>query len=244
MPHATVSRCLERRLLSRRPTPAKEEVRRFEWPCPGDLLQMDTKRFARFSTPGHAVTGDRSRSGAERRERVGYEFAHSILDDHSRLAYTELHQGRARPDRHRLRRARARLLRLARDRAQAAADRPTPGSTPRTANSRRCSPSEGSDTARSRPARRRATARSSATSRRSSASGVSASATAHRGTARWPCHTGSSTTTTPGDTQRSGTAHPSAAFGTSQGRTASRAQLLPAASRPEGGGLRADTHSS
>ena len=92
MPHATVSRCLERRLLSRRPTPAKEEVRRFEWPCPGDLLQMDTKRFARFSTPGHAVTGDRSRSGAKRRERVGYEFAHSILDDHSRLAYTELHQ--------------------------------------------------------------------------------------------------------------------------------------------------------
>jgi hypothetical protein len=26
-----------------------------------------------------------------RRERVGYEFAHSIIDDHSRLAYTELH---------------------------------------------------------------------------------------------------------------------------------------------------------
>jgi transposase InsO family protein len=66
-------------------------VRRFEWPCPGDLLQMDTKRFARFSSPGHAVTSDRRRSGAEKRERVGYEFAHSIIDDHSRLAYTELH---------------------------------------------------------------------------------------------------------------------------------------------------------
>ena len=25
-------------------------MRRFEWPCPGDLLQMDTKRFARFTT--------------------------------------------------------------------------------------------------------------------------------------------------------------------------------------------------
>jgi hypothetical protein len=25
------------------------------------------------------------------RERVGYEIAHSIIDDHSRLAYTELH---------------------------------------------------------------------------------------------------------------------------------------------------------
>jgi transposase InsO family protein len=91
IPHATVSRCLERRGCSRRPRPAKEEVRRFEWPCPGDLLQMDTKRFARFSRPGHAVTGDRFTSGAEKRERVGYEFAHSIIDDHSRLAYTELH---------------------------------------------------------------------------------------------------------------------------------------------------------
>jgi transposase InsO family protein len=91
IPHATVSRCLRRRGLSRRPTAPKEAVRRFEWPCPGDLLQIDTKRFARFSSPGHAVTGDRSRSGAHKRERVGYEFAHSIIDDHSRLAYTELH---------------------------------------------------------------------------------------------------------------------------------------------------------
>jgi len=92
MPHQTVSRCLERRGLSRSPRPAKEEVRRFEWPCPGDLLQMDTKRFARFSSPGHALTGDRHRTGRERRERVGHEFAHSLLDDHSRLAYTELHE--------------------------------------------------------------------------------------------------------------------------------------------------------
>jgi transposase InsO family protein len=91
VPHSTVSRCLERRALSRAEKPAKEEVRRFEWPCPGDLLQMDTKRFARFTRPGHALTGDRYRSGKEKRMGVGYEFAHSIVDDHSRLAYTELH---------------------------------------------------------------------------------------------------------------------------------------------------------
>ena len=91
IPHSTVSRCLERRGLSRRPRAPKEAVRRFEWPCPGDLLQIDTKRFARFTSPGHAVTGDRTRTGVQRRERVGYEFAHSIVDDHSRLAYTELH---------------------------------------------------------------------------------------------------------------------------------------------------------
>jgi transposase InsO family protein len=65
---------------------------RYEWPCPGDLLHMDVKRYPRFARPGHAVTGDRFRSGAEKRERVGYEIAHSAIDDHSRLAYTELHR--------------------------------------------------------------------------------------------------------------------------------------------------------
>jgi transposase InsO family protein len=89
--HATVSRCLKRRGVSRPPRPQREEVRRFEWPCPGDLLQMDTKRLARFSRPGHKVTGDRFRSGAEKRAGVGWEFCHSIIDDHSRLVFTEIH---------------------------------------------------------------------------------------------------------------------------------------------------------
>ena len=52
---------------------------------------MDTKRYARFLRPGHAVTGVRNQTGAEKRARWGYEYAHSIVDDHSRLAYCELH---------------------------------------------------------------------------------------------------------------------------------------------------------
>jgi transposase InsO family protein len=90
MAHATVSRCLTRRGLSRRPPVPREAVRRFEWPCPGDLLQMDTKRLARFTRPGHRVTGDRYRSASEKRAGVGWEFCHSIIDDHSRLVYTEI----------------------------------------------------------------------------------------------------------------------------------------------------------
>jgi transposase InsO family protein len=91
MAHATVSRCLQRRQMSRLPRAPREQVRRFEWPCPGDLLQMDTKRLACFSRPGHKVTGDRYRTGQEKRAGVGWEFCHSIIDDHSRLAYTEIH---------------------------------------------------------------------------------------------------------------------------------------------------------
>ena len=53
---------------------------------------MDTKRYARFTRPGHAVTGERDRSGAEKREQVGHEYAHAIIDDHTRLAYSELHR--------------------------------------------------------------------------------------------------------------------------------------------------------
>ncbi len=55
---------------------------------------MDTSRYARFLRPGHAVTGDRSqrsRNWMRPETRVGYDFAHAIVDDHSRLAYVELH---------------------------------------------------------------------------------------------------------------------------------------------------------
>jgi transposase InsO family protein len=97
MAHAMVSRCLARRGMSRQPPAPKDEVRRFEWLCPGDLLQMDTKRLARFSSPGHAVTGDRYRTRKQRRERVGWEFCHSIIDDHTRLAYTEIHRDEKAP---------------------------------------------------------------------------------------------------------------------------------------------------
>ena len=55
-------------------------------------MHIDSKRFVRFTRPGHAVTGDRHRTGAELRMHVGYEWVHSLVDDHSRYAYSELHR--------------------------------------------------------------------------------------------------------------------------------------------------------
>jgi transposase InsO family protein len=92
--HATVWRTLRRAGLCRRPPSPREAPRRYEWPCPGDLLHIDSKRFSRFTRPGHAVTGIRDRTAAEKRMRVGHEFVHSLVDDHSRLAYSELHRDR------------------------------------------------------------------------------------------------------------------------------------------------------
>lgn len=56
-------------------------------PVPANLLHMDVKKFSKFTEPGHAVTGDR----AKRSRRIGWEYAHSIVDNCSRLAYSELH---------------------------------------------------------------------------------------------------------------------------------------------------------
>ena len=92
--HSTVWKVLRRAGISRRSRPAKEPANRYEWPCPGDLLHMDTSRYARFRRPGHKLTGDRSHRGGgwmRPETRVGYDFVHAIVDDHSRLAYVELH---------------------------------------------------------------------------------------------------------------------------------------------------------
>jgi len=89
-PHSTISKVLKRPQLSRPARAAREPARRYEWPCPGDLLHMDVTHYARFERPGHAVTGDRSSSAADRKLQLGHECAHAIVDDHSRLAYAEL----------------------------------------------------------------------------------------------------------------------------------------------------------
>jgi transposase InsO family protein len=96
-PHSTVHAVLRRHGLSRRPRAPREAAVRYEWPCPGDLLHIDTKRFGRFTRPGHAVTGRRDRTAVEKRIRPGWEFVHSIVDDHSRLAYSELHRDERAP---------------------------------------------------------------------------------------------------------------------------------------------------
>jgi transposase InsO family protein len=91
--HSTVWKVLKRAGLSRRPRAERETANRYEWPCPGDLLHMDVCSYARFLRPGHRVTGDRSQRLRGRRveSRIGYDYAHAIVDDHSRLAYVELH---------------------------------------------------------------------------------------------------------------------------------------------------------
>lgn len=87
--HSTVWKVRRRAGISRPPRPPREPANRYEWPCPGDLLHMDTSEYARFQRPGHRVTGDRR--SQDRQHRDGIDVVHAIVDDHSRLAYAEIH---------------------------------------------------------------------------------------------------------------------------------------------------------
>jgi transposase InsO family protein len=87
--HSTVSKVLKRAGISRPPRPLREPANSYEWPCPGDLLHMDTSEYARFQRPGHRVTGDRR--SQDRQHIDGVDVVHAIVDDHSRLAYAEIH---------------------------------------------------------------------------------------------------------------------------------------------------------
>jgi transposase len=123
--HSTVWKVLKRAGISRRRSAVEEPANRYEWPCPGDLLDMDVCSYARFLRPGHRVRGDRSqrsRNWMRPETRVGYDHAHAIVDDHSRLAYVELHDDEnAATVTAFVERALA-LLRRARDRRQAGDD--------------------------------------------------------------------------------------------------------------------------
>jgi transposase InsO family protein len=87
--HSTVWKVLKRAGIARPPPPVREPANRYEWPCPGDLLHMDTSVYVRFQRPGHRVTGDRS--SQDRQHRDGLDIVHAIVDDHSRLADAEIH---------------------------------------------------------------------------------------------------------------------------------------------------------
>jgi transposase InsO family protein/transposase-like protein len=87
--HSTVWAILKRHGCSRVRAHRDESVR-YEWPCPGDLVHVDVKRYPRFRRPGHAITGDRSKTAAEKRNTLGHDYFHAMVDDHSRLVYGEL----------------------------------------------------------------------------------------------------------------------------------------------------------
>ena len=89
VPLSTVSRHLQQLGLGRiwRLEEELEPPQRYEHARPGELFHIDAKRFARIEGVGHRIHGDRSR----KRRGVGWEVVFVCVDDHTRLAYAEVH---------------------------------------------------------------------------------------------------------------------------------------------------------
>lgn len=82
---ATVSRVPKRECLSRlSDLRAREPVQRYEREQPGELLHIDIRKLGRFDKVGHRISGDRT----QRARNIGWEH---VVDDHSRMAFTQVH---------------------------------------------------------------------------------------------------------------------------------------------------------
>jgi transposase InsO family protein len=100
--HAVLVRCRVNR-LSYLDRVTGEPIRRYEHPYPGSLIHVDVKKLGNVPDGGGwrfvgRRQGDRHRantaegSGAGRwQPRLGTAFVHTVLDDHSRIAYAEIH---------------------------------------------------------------------------------------------------------------------------------------------------------
>lgn len=87
---STVWKVLARHGRSRRRRSCERQTsRRYEWAEAGALLHIDAYSIAKFDKPGHWATGDRSK--VERSRGVGKTVVIGVEDDHTRLAYCELH---------------------------------------------------------------------------------------------------------------------------------------------------------
>ena len=73
--------------------PTGRVIRRYEHDQPGDLVHIDIKKLGKVPPGGGWRAHGRStatRSARAKRPRIGYGYVHSVVDDHSRVAYSEV----------------------------------------------------------------------------------------------------------------------------------------------------------
>ena len=71
---------------------SKQTATRYERSRPGELVHMDVKKLGRIPDGGGWRAHGRAAGSTSRRRAVvvGYDYVHSLVDDHSRLAYSEV----------------------------------------------------------------------------------------------------------------------------------------------------------
>jgi len=87
---STIYKVLARHGVSRRRrTERPQTTRRYEWADAGALLHIDAFELPRFDRPGHWATGQRGEQHKTR--NAGKVKIVGVIDDHTRLAYCEIH---------------------------------------------------------------------------------------------------------------------------------------------------------
>jgi transposase InsO family protein len=71
---------------------SKQTATRYERERPGELVHMDVKKLAKIPDGGGWKAHGRQMgsTAARKKIKVGYDYVHSLVDDHSRLAYSEI----------------------------------------------------------------------------------------------------------------------------------------------------------
>ena len=72
---------------------SKTTAVRYERDRPGELVHVDVKKIGRIPDGGGWRAHGRAATqpAKKRRPLIGYDYVHSMVDDHSRLAYSEIH---------------------------------------------------------------------------------------------------------------------------------------------------------
>jgi transposase InsO family protein len=87
---STIWKVLKRHGVNRqRASDPRPRCRRYEWAEAGALLHIDAFELPKFEKPGHWAHGDRG--ARHRTRRAGKLKVIGVIDDHTRLAYCELH---------------------------------------------------------------------------------------------------------------------------------------------------------
>jgi transposase InsO family protein len=71
---------------------SKATAVRYERSRPGELVHMDVKKIGRIPDGGGWRAHGRAMgtTGARKRAPIGFDYVHSVVDDHSRVAYSEI----------------------------------------------------------------------------------------------------------------------------------------------------------
>jgi transposase InsO family protein len=68
----------------------REPVQRYQRERPGELVHVDVKKLSGIPTGGGWRIHGRGQAPAKKRSTIGYRFLHTVIDDRTRVAYSEI----------------------------------------------------------------------------------------------------------------------------------------------------------